>query len=67
MTIEIKVQVGPIKGTYKKQGDIPTIIMPCQHLVIIKEKILRKDRLTVVHGQANGENKISKNIAGESK
>lgn len=67
MTTEIEGQVGPIKGVYKIKGTAPIVIESCKHLIIFKEKTLRKDRLVIVHGKGNGDNKISEYTIGEDK
>lgn len=66
MSSEFEGRVGPVSGKYKRTGIVPHVIEPCHHLVY-REKALRKDRLLIVHGQADGENKITEHAVGEDK
>ncbi len=67
MTIEISVQFGPIKGTYKKAIDMPIVTKPCERLTYIKDKRFQKGIALTIHGGDDGTHIITEKRLGENK
>ena len=64
MSTEIRGRFGPMEGTYKKESVLPIILKPCEHAVIKEERIIRHNKIIIVHGKNNGESSITEQDIG---
>ncbi|CAI9831394.1 hypothetical protein IBTHAUMO2_240112 [Nitrosopumilaceae archaeon] len=52
--IEISGEIDGVGGSFKKSGYHSHEVAPCKHLVIYKERLVRKDKIILIHGNDDG-------------
>lgn len=64
MDMEIRGRFGLIEGAYKTETAAPLVAKPCEHVLLMKGRALKKDILVIMHGKADGEATVTEHLIG---